>query len=234
MKKFHVFKTIQLILFIALTCIGLFIILTDARLYQLVANDIQIRTLCILLWFAFGLSFLFIFIDFNLFSSFKRDYRELDYAVSSDPVSGIANRYSCDTVIEKYLDQDLPENIGCIMLNLMNLDEINRSFGHLAGNEIIRDFSGILQSSSMGLCFVGRNGGNNFLALFENGTSEDIDSFLRHVALKTERHNRKDNVHQILYRYGIAFHEGPEITTITELIALSNKRVFNEPSGKDD
>lgn len=228
MKKFHIFKTIQLILFIALAGIGLYIILTDSRLYQLVANDMQVRTLCILLWLAFGLSFLCIFTDFSLLSSFKRDYRELDYAVSSDPVAGIANRYSCDTFIEKYLDKPLPAHIGCVMLNLSNLAETNLLSGHTGGNNLIRDFSSILQSSSMGLCFVGRNGGNNFLALFENCTHENIDSFLRRVALKTDRYNHKDDFHQIQYRYGIAFEEGPQIATITDLIALSNRRIFDE------
>ena len=103
MKKFDLFKTIQLILFIALAAAGLYIIFTDHELYQMIANNTHIRLLCILLWAALVLSFLFIFMDFSLFSSFKKDYRELDYAISSDPVSGIANRYSCDNVIEKYL-----------------------------------------------------------------------------------------------------------------------------------
>ena len=48
------------------------------------------------------ISFLFIFLDFTLYSTFKKDFKELDYAVSSDPVAGIANRFSCDAVIEKY------------------------------------------------------------------------------------------------------------------------------------
>ena len=57
MKKFDVFKTVQLILFLVLAGIGLYIILTDSRLYHLVAVDMQIRTLCILLWASLVLSF---------------------------------------------------------------------------------------------------------------------------------------------------------------------------------
>ena len=92
MKKFDIYKTVQLVLFVGLAGVSLFIVLTDSRLCQLIANDPQIRTLSILLWAALGLAFLFTFMDFSLFSSFKREYRELDFAVSSDPVSGIANR----------------------------------------------------------------------------------------------------------------------------------------------
>ncbi len=85
MKKFDIFKTIQLILFVILAGVSLLIILTDSALYRTVADDAHVRALCILLWVSFVLSFLFIFMDFSLFSSFKKDYKELDYAVSQDP-----------------------------------------------------------------------------------------------------------------------------------------------------
>lgn len=228
MKKFDFFKTVQLILFVGLAGVSLYIILTDSRLYQLVATDAQIRTLCILLWAALGLSFLFTFMDFSLFSTFKREYRELDFAVTSDPVSGIANRHSCDTLIEKYLDKPLPKKIGCIMFDLTNIQEINETYGHLRGNELIREFSGILQTTSLGLCFVGRNGGNKFIALFENCTEEKLKTFLERVDKKVDQHNESTDTLQILYRYGIGFDEGSDVRTITDLIALSNGRIYNE------
>lgn len=228
MKKFDVLKTVQLILFVILTGIGLYIILTDARLYQLVATDIQIRTLCALLWASLVLSFLFIFMDFSFFSSYKKEFKELDYAVSSDPVSGIANRYSCDALIEKYLDKPLPSGIGCIMFDLTNIKEINEIHGHVKGNDLIREFSGILQSTSLHLCFVGRNGGNKFIALFEDCTNEKLKTFLNRVDNKVDRHNAMPDAISILYNYGIAFNEGDDVDTITDLIALSNSRIYNE------
>ena len=227
MKKFDIFKTVQLLIFVALAGLGLFLILTDSRLYQLVATDSQIRTLCILLWAALGLSFLFIFMDFTLFSSFKREYRELDFAVHSDPVSGIANRNSCDALIEKYLDKPLPENLGCIMFDLTNIKEINEAHGHIQGNALIRDFSSILQSTSMNLCFVGRNGGNKFLAIFEDCTEEKLNSFLDLVDAKVDQHNSSEGSFPIAYCYGIAFHEDSSVSTITDLISLSNRRIYN-------
>ena len=228
MKKFDIFKTIQLIIFACLAGFGIYVILSDSRLYQLIATDPQIRILCILLWAALGLTFLFIFMDFSLFSSFKREYRELDFAVYSDPVSGIANRYSCDAVIEKYLDKPLPKNIGCIMFDLTNIKEVNEKYGHVEGNNLIRDFSSILQSSSMNLCFVGRNGGNKFLALFEECSNEKLIAFLDRVRDRVERNNSKEGAVPIDYRYGIAFEEDAEANNINELIALSNRRIYQK------
>lgn len=230
MKKFDIFKTIELIIFIVVTGIALYIVLTDTELYQLIATNPHIRTLCILLWAACGISFLFIFLDFTLFSTFKKEYKELNYAVSSDPVSGIANRYSCDTVIEKYLDKPLPKDIGSVMFELINLKELNQVHGHGAGNEIIRDFSGIIQAAALDQAFVGRNGGNKFLAIIENCDKEKMDLFLVRINERIKRYNESKPQFPICFKYGVALNESPDIETITQLVALSNTRMTNERS----
>lgn len=228
MKKFDIFKTIQLVIFILLAGIGLYIIFTDQELYQLIAQNPHIRAICTLLWAVCGLSFFFIFLDFSLFSSLKRDYKELNYAVSSDPIAGIANRYSCDAVIEKYLDKPLPSDLGSVMFELTNIVEINQKHGHLQGNTLIREFSGILQTASMNIAFVGRNGGNKFLAIIESCSQEKLDTFLKGVSDRVERHNNNREQLPITFQYGVAFHEAPEIDSVTKLIALSNKRITDE------
>lgn len=232
MKKFDIYKTIQLVIFVCLAGFALYEILSDAQLYQLVATDPQIRILCILLWLALGLAFIFIFMDFSLFSSFKREYWELDFAVSYDPLSGIANRYSCDAVIEKYLDKPLPKNVGCIMIDLSNIKEVNEAYGHIGGNHLIREFSSILHSASTDLCFVGRNGGNKFLALFEDCTNGKLKIFLSRVHDRVEKNNSSPDAIPIVYQYGIAFDEGAAVSNINELIALSNKRIYHADSAQ--
>lgn len=225
MKKFDIFKTIQLIIFVLLTGIALYIIFTDHELYQLIASNPHIRVLCILLWAACGISFLFIFLDFTLYSTLKKDYKELDYAVSSDPVAGIANRFSCDAVIEKYLDKPLPSDLGSVMFELSNIYDINKTYGHLEGNNLIREFSGILQRASTGYAFVGRNGGNKFLAIIEKCDQEKLNDFLKRVDDRLEIHNQNAEQPPIFIKYGIAFNEGPDINSVTQLIALSNERI---------
>lgn len=225
MKKLDIFKTIQLVVDIILTAICIYTIIFNPEIYHAVAADPAMRLICGLLWVVLGLSFLFLFLDFNFFSSFKQDYRDLNFAVHSDPLSGIANRFSCDAVIEKYLDQPLPHELGCIMFDLTNIVETNRLYGHAQGNVLIKDFSKILKLASVDLCFVGRNGGNKFMALFESGTDDKIQVFLKRIHVKIAAYNVDPNTHPIEYRYGVAFHEGDTVKTITDLIALANKRI---------
>lgn len=181
--------------------------------------------LCGLLWVIFGLSFVFIYIDFKYFFTYQKEYLEMNYAIHSDPLSGIANRYSCDMLIEKYLDKPLPKDMGCIMFELTNLTEINKAYGHLEGNHVIKQYSDMLGSCANEQCFVGRNGGNKFIALFEATTEEEMIDFIKRVDAKVKAHNNTSQSIPVHYRFGAAFHENNEVTTITELIALSNRRI---------
>jgi diguanylate cyclase (GGDEF)-like protein len=166
------------------------------------------------------------YIDLRAYAELQREYNELNLTVFSDPVTGMANRHSCDAFIEEYLDKPLPEDIGCITFDIINLRDINEEYGHLAGNAAIREFSGILQAAAMDVCFVGRNGGNKFLALFKNCTREKMDAFIKNVDRRVTSRNEKSTQGEIRYKYGMAFDEGEQVQNINQLIALANRRTI--------
>jgi len=224
-RKFELVKTVQLLLFITVAAAGLAVIFTDDRLYQMVGRDPSVRILCFLFWITLGISFAGIFWDLSTHSSFKKDYRELDFAVYNDHIAGIANRYSCDAMIEKYMDKPLPDTLGCVMLDIVNIRDINESHGHLAGNEAIQEFSGILRTAALGLCFVGRNGGNKFMALFEDCDENRVHTFLTRVSRQAESYNTGSGMPAIEYRTGLALSRDERVCSITQLIALSDRRL---------
>ena len=118
------------------------------------------------------------------------NYHNLYDVAYSDPLSGIPNRFSCDTIIEKYYDKKLPDDIACVMIDLSNLPEINTLYDHRTGNKVLKDFSGILSTAAVSLCFVGRNGGNKFLAIFEHSERQKIDTFLARIEDRVNQHNQ--------------------------------------------
>ena len=226
MKKYSIYKTIQLLLLLLITVGLLLFIFPNAELFHRMANDGSVKVLGLCLWAVLGISFLFILLDYVFFFGYRREYGEMEYALSSDPVSGLANRLSCDMLIEKYSGKPLPKDMGCIMVCFSNLAEINASLGHSEGNAKIRDFAEILSAASKGLCFVGRNGGNNFLCLFESCTEEDIDVFLERLNLGFEKYNsRAAEGQKLRFETGLAFDEGDKVSSVNELIALASSRV---------
>ena len=224
MKKYTAYKTLQLILFVLLAGIAVFRVFRDADIYHRVATDDTLRLMAAIVWVAIAISLIFIFLDFTYFFGYRKEYREMDLAVHADPMSGIANRFSCDMVIEKYADRELPDTVGVIMIDLTNIQSINTLYGHVMGNMTIRDFSNILRLSSQDLCFVGRNGGNKFLAIFEDCTPERMQTFLDRIEQRVKLHNHDSDTAPIEYRAGSAFRE-ESCHSITSLIGLANRRI---------
>ena len=226
MKKYTVYKTVQLVLFIAISAMVLAYIFPSKNVYHLVATDPTIRFLAIIVWAILLLSFIFILLDYVFFFNHLKEYKEMDIAVHSDPLSGIANRYSCDAMIDRYLDKPVPDNVGAIMFELTNIQEINSLYGHIQGNMAIRDFSNILRLSSNELCFVGRNGGNKFLALFENCTEDDMRKFLARVEQRVNNHNHDVINSPLEYSYGTSYSNDETLPEgITQLISIANSRI---------
>jgi PleD family two-component response regulator len=78
----------------------------------------------------------------------------------------------------------------------------------------------------MDVCFVGRNGGNKFLAIFKDCSLQKMDDFLSYVESRVAMRNVKAGNSKIRYEYGVAFQEGEQVTNINQLIALANRRTI--------
>ena len=62
--------------------------------------------------------------------------------------------------------------------------------------------------------FIGRNGGNKFLAIFSDCRRRDIDVFLKKVREACDSRNQASKTGDIGYASGFALNEGKEITEL--------------------
>ena len=224
MKKFNTFKLVQLTILIILTLFS-FYLLMQPDIKQYIFSSTPATILFIMVWIVLLVNFIFLLIDFNLISSIKLNYHNLYDVAYADQLSGIPNRFSCDTIIEKYYDNLLPEDIGCVMIDLTNLPEVNSLYNHTVGNKLLKDFSSILSTAAVSLCFVGRNGCNKFLAIFENCTGEKIQTFLDRIEDRVSQHNQAPDSISIEYQIGTALNSEEHLDQITRLISLANNRI---------
>ena len=104
MKKFNTFKIVQLVLLIILTAVSLYMLM-QPEVKQYIFDSTPATVLFIIVWAVLLVTFIFLLIDFSLISSMKMNYHNLYDVAYSDPLSGIPNRFSCDTIIEKYYDK---------------------------------------------------------------------------------------------------------------------------------
>ena len=224
MKRFDILKTIQLLVFVAVAGICIATLIFDDSIYNTIVSNKRMVLLVMLLWAALFFSFFFIFLDFSMIAKQKKNFNLLDYSAHSDPLAKIANRNGVDELIDKYADLPLPEDAGCIMFELTSLFAVNRDYSRSEGNKQIRMFSIIIKMASVDMCFVGRNGGNRFLALFEEGGEEAMNQFLERVKEKVDEYNETDGNIEMTYQYGTATYE-PDMKEISNLVSISSRRL---------
>ena len=122
-------------------------------------------------------------------SDLGRDHRELrvarDLALRAsqvDPLTGIANR----ATVLQHLATALAGGTGRPCVALVDLDHfkrINDTLGHAAGDEVLRDFSRILQAGLRRVDACGRYGGEEFLVVFNSASlAEAHDAIGRLIA----------------------------------------------------
>ena len=229
MKKFDIIKTIQLLILIMLTVIAMVIIIRDGDLYQMIAHNIHVKTLCGILWIGLGISYVFLFIDMVTFSNLRKENHDLDFAVFMDPLTGVANRNSCDAYIEQYQGKKVPEGMGCATVIIKGLKELNERFGHDRGDEFIREFAELLSASAAEDSFVGRNGGIKFLVFMPEWTPKKWRDFENTLNDNLKKRNESADEGDVLsYVAGVAYQGEDNVAALSELVSMSDKRAFEK------
>jgi diguanylate cyclase (GGDEF)-like protein/PAS domain S-box-containing protein len=99
----------------------------------------------------------------------ERKLRELDltHAADTDPLTGLANRRSLLSLFNRSVPTAI-ERQQSVCLAIFDLDHfkgVNDTFGHSAGDEVIRRFANVLTAAVRGNDVVARVGGEEFAVL---------------------------------------------------------------------
>ena len=132
--------------------------------------------------------------------SVKRLIEERDFLVASanlDPLTGAYNR----RILENIRDFNV-----VAMCDIDDFKTINDTFGHQAGDEVLKTVSSILKENSRSTDFVCRYGGDEFLVVFSVGNERQLKQRMEIVSQAfTESMNLPG--YQPTLSFGIASYE---------------------------
>lgn len=109
----------------------------------------------------------------------------LEYQARHDPLTGLLNRFAFESKAAESLSQ-LSKGV-CSTLCFLDLDHfkaVNDACGHLAGDELLKQVSIILQQVISHSGFLARSGGDEFL-LYINPGVQDVSEVLLDKIIKT-------------------------------------------------
>lgn len=234
-------RAVLRILLAALACICVIAVIRDRELSRMIVEVPRVRALALALWAALGLSFVSMYLGYRAEREMRRENAELEYALFTDPLTGVANRMSRDAFLRQYAGEPLSEDMGCATLILTNLKQINEHCGRDSGDAAVRAFSEILQDASddravsgrsgsrlgsyagQGGNFIARTGGSRFLVIFRDCTAEKLEAFRQAVTLRTQERAAKGE-QLLVFAFGTALAGRDEADSLAELAAISKTR----------
>lgn len=96
--------------------------------------------------------------------------REIEYMYKAriDSLTGINNREHTESLIKQFLEEN-PNNKGVyVLIDVDDFKLINDTFGHIAGDEVLKRTAKAIKETVSENDIIGRFGGDEFLVFFKN------------------------------------------------------------------
>lgn len=103
----------------------------------------------------------------------KEEFKKLKDEAENDALTGIYNRKATEERIEKLLNDPETRRGALCFIDVDNFKTINDSFGHLYGDEVLKQMAENLKSCALPGDAVGRIGGDEFMIFLRNYPSEE-------------------------------------------------------------
>lgn len=149
--------------------------------------------------------------------------KDMHDTYSRDRATGVFNRNKCNEVIR--FRNDAKSTI--IVFDVNNLKYINDTFGHEAGDTVLKAFAGIMRSCIPAGNFLGRSGGDEFMAIIHNNDENRIDHIVNDINCQIDEYNGTNNKeYKLSVASGYALSTETENKTYREMLRLADKRMY--------
>ena len=132
----------------------------------------------------------------------------LSAAAETDPLTGIANRLKLNAVIDELfvLANEQGKTLAVEMMDIDFFKEVNDTYGHAKGDELLVTLANILKSVEDDKIFVARYGGDEFIIYYYDMTDEQIKEVARHIQRSMEIAGEALGIGKVTVSQGIVNH----------------------------
>ncbi len=161
----------------------------------------------------------------------------IDYFLYVDKKTGLANRQSCDNFIDAKSKALLLDNNTCMVFRFTRLAELSHKYGYAVGNNVLKDFAGLLGAMDENGRNVFHNDAGMFIAFFEQCNSKKAEIILKILSDQVGEYNRLNPDYAITYlcAYSTTTDEG--IYEIRKLLSSAIRKlntITQAPEKKPD
>lgn len=149
----------------------------------------------------------------------KEHIKELENRINMDLLTGTYNHRYFYNVLEELMknDPECKKDLSVIMIDIDYFKSINDTYGHQAGDDILRKVAYIIKDSSREEDIICRYGGDEFSIVYPNTTQEQATVFANNLREKVCSYNFENNglynFKTITISIGVAERKNKHITT---------------------
>ena len=149
----------------------------------------------------------------------------LEQRAYTDSHTGLPNKSACEKILNN--KEIIDEPTACIMFDLNNLKTVNDTMGHSSGDQLIMNFARLLRSVIPEEDFVGRYGGDEFMAVIYHTSKAEVEDILKYLRRKKDRLNGNENPMSIDYACGWALSEDYKECTMQILLDKADSYMYD-------
>lgn len=148
-----------------------------------------------------------------------------------DGLTRIYNRRYFMEAIEKEFDYNIRNHVGLglILFDIDHFKEVNDTYGHPAGDFILKHLAQLIENEARGYDLFARYGGEEFVFMMRGGTAEAAMALAERVRRSIESHTfHYDDVDlKVTASLGVSFWAGEDaITSADELIDAADRQLY--------
>ncbi|MEP6691291.1 MAG: diguanylate cyclase [Gemmatimonadaceae bacterium] len=115
---------------------------------------------------------------------------ELQRVAITDGLTGLFNRRHLEDRLREMFEhsQRLHEPLACAMFDLDHFKSVNDTYGHQAGDEVLRQLAQILRIGARDIDKVGRYGGEEFMIILPGAVLDAAVTFAERARQQIEQH----------------------------------------------
>ena len=157
--------------------------------------------------------------------------RQLEEMALTDPLTGLANRRAIDIWITRQLSaaarHDFP--IWVAICDLDHFKKVNDTYGHEAGDMVLKTFAQILKTNTRQSNICGRHGGEEFLNIITH--VERDNSVIAFERIRKQMENQKftfnNQTFSVTTSMGIAGFRGTRPPAFADLLAQADEALYS-------
>jgi two-component system cell cycle response regulator len=162
----------------------------------------------------------------------KADKVRLEKLATTDPLTGVLNRRALTDRLAGELDRARRYDLvlTLLMIDLDHFKSINDTYGHLVGDEVLREVSAILQREVRTVDLVARYGGEEFVVVLPETGEDGANTFAERVRQRIAEHRvvtgDGGKPLSVTVSIGVAAFPSPGIGETDDLVARADEALY--------